>query len=213
MPDESRKHCGGFTYLAVLILIIIMGIMLGAVGQQWSAYMKREREDELLFRGKQIVDAIYMWYTPKQGMHAPTGLRELKDLLKDPRSLSTIRYLRRLYTDPITGEEWKVITGPVKGTAIVGIIGVASKSDAQPLRQKNIADLFALHKDPPASVGGKGNYVQDMTNMFKTFEGKKKYSEWQFVYGQAPISSGPPGTVPTGSGVPPWNPTNPSTPF
>lgn len=196
MPAKARKQCGGFTYLAVLILIIIMGIMLGAAGQQWSAYMKREREEELLFRGKQIVDAIYRWYNPGQGMQAVVGLKDLKDLLKDPRSLSTVRHLRRLYTDPMTGEEWKVITGPVKGTAIIGIIGVASKSDAKPLRQKNIADLFALHRDPPKSISTTGGYVQDMTNMFKSFEGKQKYSEWQFVYGAQPIYTPPLGSTP-----------------
>lgn len=199
MPDQPRQRCGGFTYLAVLFLIIIMGIMLGAAGQQWSAYMKREREEELLFRGKQIADAIFLWYNPKSGGHAPTGLKDLKDLLKDPRSLSTIRHLRRLYTDPITGEEWQVITGPVKGAPIVGIIGVASKSDAKPLRQKNIADLFALHKDPPKETSQGVNYVTDMTNMFKSFEAKKKYSEWKFVYGAQPIYTPPPGSTPGGS--------------
>ncbi|GAM10518.1 hypothetical protein OR1_02807 [Geobacter sp. OR-1] len=163
MPLSSRKYCGGFTYLAALFMIMIMGIMLGMVGQSWSALMKREREEELFFRGSQIKDAITSWYTPRSGQHAATPLRELKDLLKDPRSLTTIRYLRQIYTDPVTGKEWEVISGPVKGKPFVGVIGVKSKSDAAPLKQAGFPEEYI------------------------TFEGKTKYSEWEFVYGQTQL--------------------------
>jgi len=187
MFSSSRKCCGGFTYLAALFMIMIMGIMLGAIGQSWSALMKREREEELFFRGSQIRDALKDWYTPKPGRHVATAPKELRDLLKDPRSLTTVRYLRQLYIDPVTGKEWKVITGPVKGTAIIGIIGVASTSEETPLKQSGFTDDY------------------------KSFEGKTKYSDWQFVYGQVPaalnVSANPTaatppplGSAPTGSG-------------
>lgn len=162
MIPSSRKYCGGFTYLAALFMIMIMGIMLGMVGQSWSALMKREKEEELFFRGSQYKNAITNWYKPAPGKHVATAPKELRDLLKDPRSLQISRYLRRLYDDPITGKEWKVITGPVKGTAMIGIIGVASTSDAEPLKQ--------------------GNFSKE----YESFNGKKKYSEWEFKYGDAP---------------------------
>lgn len=155
----SRKCCGGFTYLAALFMIVIMGIMLGMVGQSWTALMKREREEELFFRGSQIKDAITRWNKPRPGQHVATPLGDLKDLLKDPRSLTTIRYLRQIYTDPVTGDDWNIIKDPVKG-----IIGVASKSDGTPLKQAGFTDDF------------------------RTFEGKTKYSEWLFVYGQAQMA-------------------------
>jgi type II secretory pathway pseudopilin PulG len=157
MADPDCKGSGGFTYLAALFMVVVMGIMLGMIGQSWSAIMKREREEELLFRGTQIKNAIDNWYKKAQGRHALTSLKELKDLLKDPRSLQTIRYLRQLYTDPLTGEEWKVINGPVKGEAFTGIVGVHSTSDAEPLKQAGFPDEY------------------------KHFEGKKKYSEWAFL--------------------------------
>jgi len=176
MAFSPRNRSGGFTYLAALIMVIIMGIMLGAVGQTWSTVMKREREEELLFRGKQIVDAIARWNKPRPGQHVATPLRDLKDLLKDPRSLANVRYLRRdpkkEYIDPITGKEWKVITDPVKG-----VIGVVSTSNETPLRQSKIGEMFLIRQDE--------QYLRDM---FGAFEGKTKYSEWQFVYGLAPQS-------------------------
>lgn len=149
----------GFTYIAALVVVVLMGIMLGKVGQSWALIMKREREEELFFRAGQIRDAITRWNKPRTGQHVATPLRDLKDLLKDPRSMAKVRYLRRLYLDPITGKEWKVIQDPARG-----IVGVASTSDAEPLR--------------------KGGFPEE----YKEFEGKTKYSEWEFVY--SPLKPG-----------------------
>lgn len=154
------KSSEGFTYIAALMLIVIMGIMLGAAAKTWTMTMKRERETELLFRGAQIRDAIEKWYQPVAGRQ-PTPLRDLKDLLLDPNSLSKTKYLRRdptkEYNDPITGKEWNIIRDPT-----IGIIGVASTSEEEPLKQ-DFAD-----------------YPQDSPE-FRMFQGKKKYSEWLFV--------------------------------
>ena len=40
----------GYTYLLVLLAVMLMGIMQGVVGQSWKSIMQREREEELLFR-------------------------------------------------------------------------------------------------------------------------------------------------------------------
>ena len=146
----------GFTYVVVLMMVLIVGIMLGAAGQVWTTVMKREREAELLFRGGQIRDAIAQWYTPsKQGGPPPHPIADLKDLLQNPYSLQKIRYLRRLYQDPITGEDWVIIKDPAKG-----IIGVASSSEETPLKQGGFSEPFTA------------------------FEGKTKYRDWEFVYRQ-----------------------------
>ncbi|HIJ81632.1 MAG TPA: type II secretion system protein [Desulfuromonadales bacterium] len=143
----------GFTYLSALLMIMITGILLGAVGTSWKSVMQREREEELLFRGRQYKDAITRWYKPLPGQHVATPLRDLKDLLQDPRSLTTRRYLRRLYADPLTGKEWNVIVDPSKG-----ITGVASTSTAAPLKITGFPDDL------------------------KELAGKAKYSEWLFIY-------------------------------
>ena len=120
--------------------------------------IKRDREEELLFRGVQIRDAIARWNKPKTlpgqaPIQQTHKLNELKDLLQDPYSLEKIHYLRRVYTDPITGKDFDPIIDPVKG-----IIGVKSSSQDPPLKQ--------------------GNFPDDL----KSFEKKEKYSDWQFNY-------------------------------
>lgn len=143
----------GFALLAVLTMVIIMGISLGAVGLSWRIIKQREREEELLFRGSQIRDAIKRWYALKSVDQAAMPLRDLKDLLKDPRTPQTVRYLRRLYTDPMTDKEWELINDPSKG-----IQGVASTSQETPLKTDG--------------------FPEDL----KDFTGKGRYSEWRFVY-------------------------------
>ncbi|MFZ3209677.1 MAG: type II secretion system protein [Geobacteraceae bacterium] len=153
MVANPLKSSDGFTYLMALVIVVIMGIMLGGIGQSWQRVMKREREEELLFRGNQIRDAIARWNKPRPGQHQATPLKDMEHLLSDPRSMTNVRYLRRLYTDPLTNKEWVLITDPIKG-----IIGVASSSEEAPLKQANFP------------------------NEFRDLEGKTKYSDWRFVY-------------------------------
>ena len=195
------KSSRGFTYIAALMLIVVMGIMLGAAAQSWTMAMKREREAELLFRGKQIVEAIYRWQNPPAPASGPRPparpLSDLKFLVQDPNSLTKIRYLRRdpatLYNDPITGKEWNIIRDPVKG-----IIGVASTSVDTPVKQGGFVELFPLSTTRDAYL----------ITMFKNFEGKQKYSEWQFVVSPTPTS----GTIATPGTAPPNQPPLPVPP-
>jgi len=161
----------GFTYLTALMIVMVMGVMLGVVGQSWKTIIQRDREEELLFRGRQYKDAITRWYAPRPGQHIATPLRDLKDLLQDPRSVATVRYLRKLYTDPVSGKEWRIITDPNKG-----IQGVASASEAKPFKVSGFPDDL------------------------KELSDKTKYSDWVFMYtppGAAPAGTRMPGT-PTG---------------
>jgi len=146
-----------------------MGIMLGLMGQSWKTIMKREREQELLFRGLQYRNAIAAWNTRPATPGATQKvipLNDLKDLLLDPSSLQKTKYLRQLYKDPMTGKDWNIIRD--KGGK--GIIGVASTSDDVPLKTS--------FKEYSGLDG---------------FADKKKYSDWRFVYGSDPGPSSPAG--------------------
>lgn len=149
MKGSSQK---GFTYVAALVLIVVMGVMLGAVGKIWSTAQQREKERELLFIGNQFRQAIGRYYN-----QSPGGVKvfpqSLDDLLHDPRQLGTQRYLRKIYRDPMTGQpEWAVFV--VNGR----ITGVYSQSQDAPLKSGN----FRLAD--------------------KAFESAEKYSDWKFVY-------------------------------
>ncbi|HKZ17856.1 MAG TPA: type II secretion system protein [Geobacteraceae bacterium] len=156
MLANTLRSSAGFTYLAALMIVMIMGIMLAAAGQSWKTIMDREREEEFLFRGMQYKDAIARWYKQPgaTGQRQRPALNDLKDLLLDPNMPSKVRYLRTLYPDPLTGEDWV----PIKGGATGGIIGVHSSSEQEPIKKANFPEGLEF------------------------LEGKEKYSEWQFLY-------------------------------
>lgn len=142
----------GFTYIGVLVLVVLMGIALAATGQSWRTMQQREKEQELLFAGQQFRLALerYAHDTPGQARRSPLRLEEL---LQDPRYPGIRRHLRKIYLDPMTGNaEWGLITGPGGE-----ISGVYSLSDGEPLKKSN----FAL--------------------VDRQFEGKLKYSDWVFM--------------------------------
>src|SRR5919106_4445434 len=134
----------GFTYLGVLAIVAIMGVMLAGVGEMWRTYVMREREEELLFVGDQYRRAIELYF--KAGKSYP---RELADLLKDPRWPDTRRYLRKLYRDPVTGKtEWGLVPAPDGGIA-----GVYSLSEDAPFKT-------AGFRPPYAAFEGKAKYSE-----------------------------------------------------
>jgi type II secretory pathway pseudopilin PulG len=144
------RSCRGLTYLGLLLTIAIIGAVLASAGIVWHTQAQREREQELLFVGDQIRQAIGRYYKSGGARQFPQTLDEL---LRDPRDPGVVRHLRKLYHDPITSGEWGLVRGPGDR-----ILGVYSQSDERPIRQANFT---------PADAA---------------FEGREKYSEWQFVY-------------------------------
>jgi type II secretory pathway pseudopilin PulG len=146
----SARRVGGYTYLTALFIVAILAGGLAVTGEVWHTSVLREREAELLHIGNEYRTAIERYYRAGPAQYP----RNLADLVKDPRQPDTVRHLRRLYADPITGNpDWRVVRAPDGGIA-----GVASASDERPFKIS-------------------GFRVRDAA-----FEGKSKYSEWQFIY-------------------------------
>ncbi len=143
----------GFTYPAALLMIVVVSSALLVAQQQWSIVVKRDKEKELLFRGRQIYKAIESYYNSSPNN---TGLypKSFNHLLKDNRFPMSKRHLRRVYTDPVTKRKsWGIIYDG-KG----GIKGVYSTSPDEPMKKAGFEKIF------------------------KVFENTKKYSDWKFIY-------------------------------
>jgi type II secretory pathway pseudopilin PulG len=152
--DSKSSRKAGFTYLSVLILVVISGIALTAASKYWSTVSKREKEKELLFRGDRIKKAIESYYKSAPGGVGQDYPQKLEDLLKDPRYLELHRHLRKAYRDPMTKDgSWGLVLAP--GGRIKGVF---SKSEARPIK------------------------VADFPTEYQSFEKAKRYSDWKFVY-------------------------------
>ena len=161
MSRPARRQ-RGFTYLGLIILVAILGLV-GAAGLKMGSLLQRQAaEQELLDIGAQFSDALYSYAAatpPGQPQQPPS----LAALLRDPRTPQLRRHLRKLFVDPITGRaEWGLLYQPGSN----GIIGVHSLSQAAPLKVGNFEARFA------------------------GFEGKAHFSEWRFMV-DARVSSVP----------------------
>lgn len=183
---HARAHRQrGFTYLGLIILVAILGLV-GAAGLKMGSLLQRQAaEQELLDIGAQFSDALYSYAaaTPPGQPQQPPNLAAL---LRDPRFPQVRRHLRKLYLDPVTGRaEWGLLYQPGSN----GIIGVHSLSPAAALKVGNFEARFA------------------------GFDGKARLSEWHFMV-DARVSSVPsaePAAVPASdeAGITPALPTLP----
>ena len=108
-------------------------------------------------------------YQQESGRGFPTSLQALLGVDGDVKFNK--RYLRKIYRDPFTGENtWGLVLGNN-----AQIVGVYSLSDMTPYKRAGFAERDS------------------------SFEGKTKYTEWQFVYMPQKAQSGAGGTV---NGIP-----------
>jgi len=146
---SSGRRQRGFTYLCALLLVAVAGAGLAAISELWSHARQREKEAELLWIGNQFKQAIGLYYQRSPGAMKRYP-EKLEDLLEDRRFVNTQRYLRRIYTDPMTGKaDWEVIVAPSGG-----IMGVHSPSRAKPISSVEKAVTYAdwrfIYKPPAA---------------------------------------------------------------
>ena len=98
---SKRKNETGYLLLSVMLLITVMLIMLSVEAPRIAQQIQREKEEELVHRGEQYAIAIRKFFH-KNGNY-PTSIEQLEDT-------NHIRYLRKRYKDPFTGEtDWKLI--------------------------------------------------------------------------------------------------------
>ncbi len=138
----------GLAYLAVLFLIVAISISLAVVSQNEDLQLKREKEQDWLFVGKQYQRAIASYYE-----QSPNGLKalpnSLEDLLLDKRYIKPVRHLRKLYTDPVNfNQAWQTILN-----ADGQITGVVSES------QQAILLINAVAEHVEAGEGKPANYA------------------------------------------------------
>ena len=149
----QRAPASGFTYLGLLILLAVLGLIAAAGLKTGSLLQRAAAEEELLEIGAQFSEALrsYAAATPQGQPQQPPSLQEL---LKDPRFPNPRRHLRKIFVDPVTGKaEWGIVYLGDK----VGVLGVYSLSDRRPLKVAN----FDIR--------------------FQNFENRERISDWKFL--------------------------------
>lgn len=91
----------GYILLSIMLLITLMLIVMAIEVPRIAQQIKRQKEEELLHRGKEYANAIKRFYH-KNGTY-PVSLDQLE-------STNNLRFLRHRFKDPMTTTgEWKLV--------------------------------------------------------------------------------------------------------
>jgi type II secretory pathway pseudopilin PulG len=199
---RQKKEEAGYILIAVLFAVTLMIIALAAALPAIRTQIQRDHEDELVHRGKQYVRAIQLYYR-KFGRY-PSSIDDLKNT-------NNLRFLRKEYTDPITGKnEWRLIhygeaqpkpipaylqrgnsaggSGGFGGTGGTPAGNISGGSSAQGAGNgaTNASDMSRRIGNSTTTTGGIGPIVGVSSTSekqgLKEIDGKTKYSDWEFVY-------------------------------
>ncbi|MBV8475739.1 MAG: type II secretion system protein [Acidobacteria bacterium] len=111
----------GYILLTLMFIASLVILSLVALAPQMTQQIKRDQEEELIHRGVQYARAIQHFYK-KTGRY-PVRLEELDNF-------NNVRFLRKHYKDPVTGEDFKLLHfGDVQmtfGTGIPGAVAAAN---------------------------------------------------------------------------------------
>ncbi|HVS04158.1 MAG TPA: type II secretion system protein [Thermoanaerobaculia bacterium] len=167
----------GYNLVILMVLITLLNIAVAMAMPLWSTAMRRDREEELIFRGLQYAEAIRV-FEQRQG-RLPVRLEELLEV--EPRSI------RRLWEDPITGSRrWGVLfasgpQGDLPGEPPTGTSGLPAP--AAPAGEPNGGGEGAGAASGQTLTRGpiRGVYSRSRDEAIKTFLGRQRYHQWHFT--------------------------------
>jgi type II secretory pathway pseudopilin PulG len=118
-PASGTPHAkggaeGGFVLLAVLFLVALILIGLAVAAPRVAKDLQRDKETELYHRGLQYARAVRLFYRKTGGY--PTDLSQLENT-------NNIRFLRKRYVDPITGQPFRIIHQGEAKSPLLGLFG------------------------------------------------------------------------------------------
>lgn len=203
-PTQGRSQAG-YSLVALVASVTIMMILMAAAVPSWKYVMKNDREEELLYRGGEIADAIVR-FQKKNGNAYPTSLEQL---VKG-------KFLRKLYREPMSKDgKWRFVhQGQV-------VTPTANPGGQGPTDNSTPTTTTPPTTTPPGSggSGSTGSTVGAILGVSSTstekslrvFNGRTQYNEWIFAAGQPRVIGRPPtigaggtsGAGGSGSGKPP----------
>ena len=161
----------GYALIALMILISVMSILLLVAVPVWQTIVQREKEEELIFRGKQYVEAIRIY----QLKHPGAFPRSLKELYKE-------KCIRKLYSDPMTEHgKWYVILPPTR----IRPFGRQRRF----FRRRTFNEVLLVPEEQLDSIDFPqiiGVASRSTKKSIKIYLNQDQYNRWLFFYGQDP---------------------------
>jgi type II secretory pathway pseudopilin PulG len=178
----------GYAMAALLVAMSVMAILMSALMPVWSHMATREKEEELIFRGKQYARAIGLF----QRKYANTAPPTIDVLVEQ-------RFLRKKYKDPITNDDFQpnyanqpAATGPATSQ-------VAQRPGQQAATTISTPTTRLQSGFNNTGGGAQGGVIgvtsKSKDASIKIYNGRDHYNEWAFVYIQTAQRPGQSGNI------------------
>src|SRR4029077_11224823 len=122
-PPRRRQAEDGYILLTLMLVVALMAIFTLAVTIPIKFEIQRDQEQEMIHRGVQYTRAIRAYY--KKFGRYPTRLEDLDNT-------NNLRFLRKRYKDPITGQDFRLLPFGEQGVTLAGGIAGGSIPGASP---------------------------------------------------------------------------------
>jgi len=187
--DRMRKT-KGYTLILLMFVLFVMSLGLMVAVPVWQTQIQREKEEELIFRGKQYVEAVRLFQIKKPGAFP----KDFEELIEE-------KCLRKPFKDPMTTSgEWNVIlltqgpsarrSRPARGGRRnvrqrgQGAPGEERAGTSTSIQKVLVAPYAALSSiDNPRIIGVVSTSIE---KSFKIYNQQESYDKWLFYYGQDP---------------------------
>jgi type II secretory pathway pseudopilin PulG len=187
--EYSGSSQKGYILLLLMFAVFMISLGLMLAMPVWETQVLREREEELIFRGKQYIEAVRLYQSKNPGQFP----RSFDQLMEE-------KCIRRLYSDPLTEDgRWNVIlltqqpapAGQRRGASRTPRSQAAAKAAGRSQEQGGaspqkvmIAPQSALSSiTSPQIIGVVSTSTRDSIRIYNE---QKTYDKWLFFYGQDP---------------------------
>jgi type II secretory pathway pseudopilin PulG len=178
----------GYTLILLMFVLFIMSLGLMVAVPVWQTQIQREKEEELIFRGKQYVEAVRLFQIKKPGAFP----KDFEELIEE-------KCLRKPFKDPMTKNgEWNVVLlyqGPTaqrrrsaratrrgRRQRGQGAPGEATAGTSTSIQKVLVAPYSALSSiDNPLIIGVVSASTEESIRLYNDQE---SYDQWLFFYSQ-----------------------------
>jgi type II secretory pathway pseudopilin PulG len=123
----------GWALLGLLLALMVIGILMLAAVPSVRMQVQREKEEEMIYRGQQMAEAIARWYNfgnlgpinlqSNAGFGPLTELKRLREIMRfNNREIKFAR--ASAFIDPMTSDEWEPVR--VRDPRIAGVLNAYS---------------------------------------------------------------------------------------
>jgi type II secretory pathway pseudopilin PulG len=165
------KNRAGYSLVILLLAAFVLAVGLLVAVPVWQTQIQREKEEELIFRGQQIVEAVRLYQSKNPG----TFPKSLDELVRK-------RFLRRPFKDPMTKDgKWDLILqyeGRSQRRSAQSGAGAQSGGGGQQVLVVPQDNLGAV--DNPRLLGV---VSPSMKKSFRLYNDGETYDKWLFFYG------------------------------